>query len=167
MAGLWRPTTNCVPSEGWQRWLGRLIGWLGPLAAAGCSTWVDVRPLATGRADVEAYELRGPDLDVLRREVLRRCPQGAEVLRQAARDQQAAGDHDSRIARWVDRASAWVDPPQREAQMLVLCKPGGQRLALALAKGVDEAAPGERTRPAATADQDSAVLPTGPITPEW
>ena len=160
-----------MPSEGWQRRLGRLVCWLGPLAAAGCSTWVDVRPLATGRADVEAYELRGPELAMLRREVLRRCPQGAEVLRQAARDQQAAAENGGsvggNIGGWMSRAPAWVDPPNREAQMVVLCKPNPQGVALPLAKGVDEAAPSERTRPAATADLDNAVLPTGPITPEW
>ena len=159
--------------------------WLAALPVAGCSTWVDVRPLATSRADVEAYELRGPELAVLRREVLRRCPQGAEVLRQAAGDQQTAADQDGRIARWLNRASAWVDPPNREAQMLVVCKPGPQGLSLALAKLADEAAPSERTGLAATTDTDSAVLPSGPngpsgpsgpngpngpigpITPEW
>ena len=134
--------------------------WLGPLASAGCSTWVDVRPLATSRADVEAFELRGPDLAMLRREVLRRCPQGAEVLRQAARDQQAAVDNDGRITRWLNRASAWVDPPQREAQVMVRCHPSQQGVALALAKVPDEPAPAQQ----ATAE---APLPTGPITPEW
>ena len=156
-----------MPSEGWQRRIGRLVCWLGPLAAAGCSTWVDVRPLATSRADVEAYELRGPDLDVLRREVLRRCPQGAEVLRQAARDQQAAAENGGSIGGWMSRAPAWVDPPNREAQMVVLCKPNPQGVALALPRVADEAMPGGPTTPAATADKDSAVLPIGPITPEW
>ena len=158
---------SAVPSEGWRRWLGRLSWWLGPLAAAGCSTWVDVRPLATGRADVEAYELRGPELAMLRRELLRRCPQGAEVLRQAARDQQAADDHDDSMGRWMSRAPAWVDPPNREAQMVVLCKPKPQGVALALPKVADGATPGEPATPAATANKDSAVLPIGPITPEW
>ena len=140
---------------------------LAALAAAGCSAWVDVRPLATGRADVAAYELRGPELAVLRREVLRRCPQGVEVLRQAAQDPQAAAGHDGRIARWVNHASAWVDPPNREAQMLVLCKPDPQGVVLAQAKVADQATPVGPTAPAATADADRAVLPIGPITPEW
>ena len=171
MAGLWRPTTNCVPSEGGRRGLGRLIWWLGPLAAAGCSTWVDVRPLATGRADVEAYELRGPELALLRREVLRRCPQGAEIVRQAARDQQAAAENGGSvggsIGGWMSHAAAWVDPPNREAQMVVLCKPNLQGVALALPRVADEATPSEPTTPAATADKYSTVLPIGPITPEW
>ena len=149
------------------RHLGRLMLWLAPLAAAGCSTWVEVRPLATGRADVEAFELRGPDLTLLRREVLRRCPQGAEVLRQAARDQQAAAHDDSRIARWAVRAAAWVDPPQREAQMMVLCKPSPDGAALAQARPADDAAPGAHIAPAPVADKNPAVLPTGPITAEW
>lgn len=143
--------------------------WLLALPAAGCSTWVDVRPLATSRADVEAFELRGPELAVLRREVLRRCPQGAEVLRQAASDQQAAVDPDGRIARWLHRAATWVEPPNRQAQMLVVCKPDpqGLSLSLALAKPADPAAPSEHSMPTATAELDSATLPTGPITPEW
>ena len=156
-----------MPPEGLLRGLGRLMLWLGPLAAAGCSTWVDVRPLATSRADVQAFELRGPDLAVLRREVLRRCPQGAEVLRQAARDSQAAADNDGRITRWMNRAAAWVDRPQREAQMMVLCKPHSVGVTLAQARPVDEAAPGAPTEPALTADNNAALLPTGPITPEW
>lgn len=160
-----------MPSEAWRRPLGRLVWWLGPLAAAGCSTWVDVRPLATGRADVQAYELRGPELEVLRREVLRRCPQGAEVMRQAARDQQAAAENGGsvggNIGGWMSRAPAWVDPPNREAQMVVLCKPKPQSVALALPRVADEATPGAPTTLAATADKDSTVLPIGPITPEW
>ena len=158
---------STLPSEGCRRRLGRLIGWLGPLVAAGCSTWVDVRPLATGRADVEAYELNGPELAMLRREVLRRCPQGAEVLRQAARDQQAADNPDDSMGRWMSRAPAWVDPPNRAAQMVVLCKPNPLGVALALPKVADGARPGEPATPKATAGRDSAVLPIGPITPEW
>lgn len=157
-----------MPPEHPQRRLGRLLLWLCPLAAAGCSSWVDVRPLATSRADVEAFELRGPDLAMLRREVLRRCPQGAQVLRQAARDSQAAADNDGRIARSVQRAAAWVDPPQREAQMMVVCRPSPQ--GAALAGVVDEAMPDERSKPQGTADPDRAALPMppiGPITPEW
>lgn len=149
---------------------GRLMLWLAPLAplaVAGCSTWVDVRPLATGRADVEAFELRGPDLAMLRREVLRRCPQGAEVLRQAARDQQTAADTDGRIARWAVRAAAWVDPPLREAQMMVLCKPSPDGATLALARPADDAAPGLHIAPAPVIAKEVAVLPTSPITAEW
>lgn len=154
-----------MPPECLPRRLGRWLLWFGPLAVAGCSTWVDVRPLATSRADVEAFVLRGPDLAMLRREVLRRCPQGAEVLRQAARDQQAAADDDGRITRWLNRASAWVDPPQREAQMMVMCHRSPQGVVLALAKVADPAAPGDETVAAPPAD--SAAPPTGPITPEW
>ena len=160
-----------MPSEAWRRRLGRLVWWLGPLAAAGCSTWVDVRPLATGRADVQAYELRGPELAMLRREVLRRCPQGAEILRQAARDQQAAAENGGSVGGsmggWMSRAAAWVDPPNREAQMVVLCKPNPQSVALALPRVADEATPAAPTTPAATANKNSTMLPIGPITPEW
>ena len=140
---------------------------LGPLAAAGCSTWVEVRPLATSRVDVEAFELRGPELTMLHSEVLRRCPQGAEVLRQAAHDQRAAADSDGSITRWMNHASAWVDPPQRQAQMMVVCKPSPQGLSLALAKVAVEASPNERTTSADTGNNDKVLLPIGPITPEW
>lgn len=146
---------------------GRLLLWLGTLAATACSTWVEVRPLATGRADVEAFELRGPDLAMLRREVLRRCPQGAEVLRQAARDQHTAADNDGGIARWALRVAAWVDPPQRDAQMMVLCKPSPDGATLALARPAGDAAPGLHNAPAAATEPDVAALPTGPISAEW
>lgn len=146
---------------------GRLLLWLGTLAATACSTWVEVRPLATGRADVEAFELRGPDLAMLRREVLRRCPQGAEVLRQAARDQHTAADNDGGIARLALRVAAWVDPPQRDAQMMVLCKPSPDGATLALARPAGDAAPGLHNAPAAATEPDVAALPTGPISAEW
>ena len=141
--------------------------WLAPLGAAGCSTWVEVRPLATSRADVEAFELRGPDLVLLRREVLRRCPQGAEVLRQSAREQQAAAANDGHMARWAMRAAAWADPPQREAQMMVLCKPNPEGATLALARPADDAAPGAHNVTTPVTDPEVAVPPTGPITAEW
>ena len=93
---------------------------------------VELRPLATGRADTDAFELRGTDLAVLKREALRRCPQGAEVLRQAERGQTLTEPDGGRLSRWMQVASAWVDPPVRQAQLLVVCRADPLRMALAV-----------------------------------
>ena len=97
-------------------------GWALLGLCSACSTVVDVRPLATGRVDVSAFDLRGPTLPALRDQASQLCPQGAEVLRQAARDQLALVDP-GRINRWLNTASSWFDPPQREAQLMIVCKP--------------------------------------------
>lgn len=151
----------------------------------GCAATVDLRPLATGRVEVEAFELRGPDLAVLRREASRRCPQGADVLRQAESGRPADEPVDGRISRWMTQAAAWVDPPQHQAQLMVVCRPDPQRLTLAspapaapiptadaamlaalrqsrypYGEGppADEQVPAQRSRPAP---------PIGPIDPTW
>ena len=89
--------------------------------ATGCSAVVDVRSLATGRADVSAYELRGPELAMLQREARRRCPQGGEVLRQSGRDQRPA-DADGSLRQWMNATSEVLDPPKRQSQLVVVCK---------------------------------------------
>lgn len=150
--------------------LGLGLLWLvgAAAASAGCSTGLEVRQLATGRVDTEAFELRGPDLDQLRREALRRCPMGAEVLRQAARDQRPAiTGEEGRIERWTSRLAAWVDPPQREAQLLVACKVNAQLQMLMPAPMAD---PDARTAPVLLPSPDAQAdvpPPIGPILPEW
>lgn len=127
--------------------------------ATACSNLVEVRPLATGRVEVSAYELRGAELSILRRETQRLCPTGADVLRQAARDQQPS-DPAGRWQAWMNRAATWVDPPQREAQMVVVCKPTLDALTVAAAPASPPAAP--------TPDpSNDAPIPTGPIWPSW
>ena len=89
--------------------------------ATGCSAVVDVRSLATGRVDVAAYELRGPELAPLQREARRLCPQGGEVLRQSGRDQRPVNDVGS-VRGWINATSEVLDPPKRQSQLVVLCK---------------------------------------------
>ena len=124
------------------RW--RLRWWRLPAAglavglAAGlvaCSSTLDVRSLATERADVSAFELTGRDLATLRREASQLCPQGAEILRQSAHEQRLE-PVDSRLDRWVQLSSSWITPPERKAQLLVLCKPVPDRHLLAAVAAV-------------------------------
>lgn len=150
--------------------LGHRLLWVacGLAAGSGCSTGLEVRHLATGRVDTEAFELRGPDLDQLRREALRRCPQGAEVLRQAERDQRAASaGADGRIERWMTRAAAWVDPPQREAQLLLVCKTSAKAEWLLPAAAADPASRPKHTSAPVPESAEEGPLPVGPILPEW
>ncbi len=124
------------------------------LMTTGCAV-VDVRPLTTGRVDVAAYELRGPALAPLRREAQRLCPQGADILRQTNRDQLPA-DEAGRVGRWLQTAAAWVEPPRRAAQMMLVCKESAADLVLPAAAAAE------------TAPTDApASLPAGPITAEW
>lgn len=148
---------------------------------------VELRPLATGRADTDAYELRGVDLAALKREAQRRCPQGAEVLRQAESGQSAGEPEGGRLGRWMQVAATWVDPPVRQAQLLVVCRADPQRVALAPAPApapskarATETAGGPPPRPsqlpygeAPPALDIAPVLPSlpappiGPIDPTW
>lgn len=150
--------------------LGHRMLWVacGLAAGTGCSTGLEVRHLATGRIDTEAFELRGPDLGQLRREALRRCPQGAEVLRQAVRDQRAtsAGD-EGRIERWMTRAAAWADPPHREAQLLLVCRTSAQAQWLVPPAAADAAKQPKRDLALAPETAAEGPLPVGPILPEW
>jgi len=141
-----RATARCV--------LATALG----LGLTGCGSLVDVRTVATGRADVAAYELRGTDLAPLKREAQRLCPQGADILRAAGRDQRPERD-DTRLRRWASLAGEWIDPPQREAQLLLVCKdaPGGS-----LVPSVEQSAAAEAAARAA-----KAAPPIGPLNIEW
>lgn len=127
---------------------------------AGCMTLLEVRPLATGRADVSAYELIGADLSALRREAQRLCPQGGEIVRQASQDQ-SPEKIDGRMRGWMNGASAWIDPPQRAAQMTVVCREvAGQNQLQAAATAADAAS-------ATAAVEITAGVPVGPLNVEW
>lgn len=127
---------------------------------AGCTTLLEVRPLATGRADVSAYDLIGADLGALRREAQRLCPQGGEIVRQASQDQ-SPEKIDGRMRGWLNGASAWVDPPQRSAQMTVVCREvAGQNQFAAATAAADAAS-------AAPAADQTAGVPVGPLSIEW
>jgi hypothetical protein len=136
------------------------------LAAAsllgGCATRVDVRPMATGRSDVSAFEMNGGDVHTLRREAQRLCPLGGEIVREAGHSLAPEAD----AGRWrstVNTLVAWVEPPRRPAQLVVLCREGGDRYKL------QAAAPASPLpHPAALPTSDvTAALPVGPILPEW
>jgi hypothetical protein len=156
---------------------------LAPLALlllTACASTLDVRTLATERADQSAYELTGRDLSALRREASLLCPQGGEILRQTARDQRLEAV-DSRMERWVHWSSLWVAPPERNAQMVVLCKPVLDRHRLTAAAPVqpmvaDSAAvtavapapaPASGAPHAAYAPSRVASAPIGPLSVEW
>lgn len=108
-----------------------LAVWLAA-GLAGCSSTLDVRSLATERANVAAFELTGPDLAALRREAGLLCPQGGEILRQSAREQRLEV-MEGRLDRWVQLSSSWITPPERKAQLVVLCQPVPDRHLLASA----------------------------------
>lgn len=91
------------------------------LGMTGCATPMEVRPLATGRSDVAAYELTGADLGVLRSEARRLCPQGGEVLRQSGQPSMRVESAGS-LRGAMDRATAWADPPPPSAQLMVVCR---------------------------------------------
>ena len=137
----------------------RLVVLAAPLLVSGCGSMMDVRPLATGRADVAAYELTGSELAPLRREAQRLCPQGGEILRQAGRDQRPEAT-DGRMRRWVNASGDWLAPPIRNAQLVVLCRESpGSLLLLAASAMADPAS--------SPADDAPAAAPLGPISVEW
>lgn len=131
----------------------------------GCATQPDVRPLATGRGDVSAFELNGADVDTLRREAQRLCPLGGEILREAGHGLPLAPD----AGRWrntLNTLAAWAEPPRRPAQMVVLCREGGDRYKLQAAAPSAPVAP--MAHPAAASPSEvTSALPVGPILPEW
>ena len=137
-----------------------LIATTSSLLAA-CASRVDIRPLATGRVDVSAYELRGMTLTPLRREVARLCPTGADVLRVTARDQQPEFEV-GRIHRWRNTAALWLDPPVQQAQMMVVCKPDASDLGVT---------PAEKPEPVVAQAPSilpiPSILPVGPVQPQW
>lgn len=113
--------------------------------------------MATGRPDVSAYELRGSDVALLKREAQKQCPQGADILRQAGRSDQRPAPDAGRLSHWANATGNWLAPPKREAQLVVVCKEAPADLLLpALA---DAAADAGTDTPVA------ASLP--PITVEW
>lgn len=91
------------------------------LGLAGCVSTMEIRALATGRAEVAAYELTGADPAALRREAQRLCPAGGEVLRASSQDQVPEAV-DGRIRGWLNAAATRLHPPQRSAQLMVLCR---------------------------------------------
>ena len=125
----------------------------------GCAGVIDVQPLATGRVTVAAYALRGPELAGLRREAARLCPLGGEIQRQAGRDPWPVGPADP-LRDLMDIASELFDPPQRAAQLVVICAESPDAALLP--------APVAPTAPATPADPPSPLpLPMGPIAVEW
>ena len=120
-----------------------------------CSSLVDIRPLATGRVDVSAYELRGADLAPLQREARRLCPQGGDILRQAGLDARRERD-EGRLQRWMNATSEVLDPPKRHAQLVVMCKPAPDAASFAAQPAINPAEP-----------VAAAPIPLGPITAEW
>lgn len=135
---------------------------------AGCATPLEVRPLATGRVDVSAYELIGADPGALRREAQRLCPQGGEIVRQATQHQ-SPEKIDGRLRAWMNDAALWIDPPQRSAQMTVVCREvAGQNQiqAAAAAANASLKAPAPSLTPAPTTEVTAGV-PVGPLNIEW
>ena len=153
-----------------------LAVWLAA-GLAGCSSTLDVRSLATERADVAAFELTGPDLAALRREASLLCRQGGEILRQSAREQRLEV-MEGRLDRWVQLSSSWITPPERKAQLVVLCQPvpdrhllasaaAGQALAAVSAAGTAGTASASATAPAPV-ESGAPRLPLvsrGPLAP--
>ncbi|GCL61242.1 hypothetical protein [Pseudaquabacterium pictum] len=132
------------------------------LGLAGCATQSDVRQLATGRSDVSAYELNGGDVHRLRREAQRLCPLGGEIVREAGHSLPPEAE----AGRWrstMKTLAAWVEPPRRPAQLVVLCREPGDRSRLQAAVAPAPVAPPA----AAPAAEWTAGLPIGPVNPEW
>ena len=115
----------------------------------GCAIRVDVRPMATGRNDVSAFELNGGDVHTLRREAQRLCPLGGEIVREAGHSLAPEAD----AGRWRSTVNTLV----------VLCREGGERYKLQAAAP----APSAPHSAAAPASEVTAALPVGPILPEW
>lgn len=147
-AALWRQPL-------WQR--PALV--LTALLTSACGSVVEVRPMATGRIDVAAYELRGGDLVLLKREAQKQCPQGADILRQAGRSEHrpAPPAHAGRLRRWAHAGGDWLAPPKRDAQLVVVCKESPGDLLLP-AEAEAAADPGGEAAVAAT---------PAPITVQW
>lgn len=132
------------------------------LGLTGCATQPDVRQLATGRTDVSAYELNGGDLHALRLAAQRLCPMGGQVVREAGHSLPPEAE----AGRWrstVNTLSAWMEPPRRPAQMVVLCREPGDRQQLQPQPPRPQPVP----QPPAAPAEVTAGLPVGPINPEW
>jgi hypothetical protein len=107
--------------EGCRARVARLALLTSVLAGVGCASSVDVRSVATADPMSGAYELRGQSLAQLQVEARRLCPQGAEVLRQWQRYQQAAST-DSPSWQWFGSVPAWFGDTEQGAQLMVACK---------------------------------------------
>ncbi len=155
----------------WRRVPGAVAGLV--VLLGGCASGPDVRMLATGRADVTAYQLDGSDLDRLRQEAGRLCPLGADVVRQSSQGAPPQASADARWRRALQATVQWADPPQRSAQLLVVCREPGDRKRLAAAAPAAPAASAapaadRPAQPASAAAAEMAVaLPVGPVLPQW
>lgn len=139
------------------------------LASLGaCAGPTEIRPLATGQAHRAAYELNGGQLDVLRREAQKLCPAGADVVRQAAAGQRFEVGN-SRWQRWLKVASDVVDPPQQQAQLVVVCHGEAPGLSATLAPLPVPAPVASAPAPAKPVEHPEplAAAPIGPLMPEW
>jgi len=96
-----------------------LLTALLPLGLLAACAELQVRSVSSQPAE-PAYELRGPSLAHLRAEVARRCPQGHVVWREAERQTRRAGDN-ILVTSW-NRAMAWLDDDDVQAQMAVSCR---------------------------------------------
>lgn len=132
---------------------------LAALLTSACGSVVEVRPMATGRIDVAAYELRGGDLVLLKREAHKQCPQGADILRQAGRSEHrpAPPAHAGRLRRWAHAGGDWLAPPKRDAQLVVVCKESPGDLLL----------PAEAEAAADPGGEAAAAATPAPITVQW
>ncbi|MBL8353167.1 MAG: hypothetical protein JNL87_22975 [Burkholderiaceae bacterium] len=128
------------------------------MTLSGCASYLEVRSLATGRADQPAYELSGSEPAALHQEASRLCPQGADILRQAVQAQRPQVD--GSMSQRLGLPAEWLEPPRRTAQLVVLChaSPSGL-LASAAHPPASAASAGAVERPAAA--------PIGPISVEW
>ena len=150
----------------------RLAGCVLPWCVVGCAATVEVRPLATGRVDIAAYELRGSDLAPLKREAQRLCPAGAEVVRQTVSGTTSVDMDETAWSRWWVPLSLKLNSPVTQAQLTVQCRPAPQDRVIDAAR---LPAPGAArwaalAQPEAATDgvpQPVAAAPIGPVMPEW
>lgn len=123
-----------------------------------CASYLEVRSLATGRADQAAYELTGSEAAALQQEASRLCPQGAEILRQAVQAQRPQVDGSA--SQRLGLPGEWLEPPRRTAQLVVLCHESPPGLLLGAARlPASAASAGAVDRPPAA--------PIGPVSVEW
>lgn len=136
---------------------GLLLAACAVAALGGCASRVEVRSLATGRAELAAYELRGAEPEDLLRTAQRLCPQGGEILHQAQRGRPSEPSTNVAL-RWARAAGDTLDPPQREAQLRLLCKDAPQAGWLAASASAAPAA----VAAGSTATDTGAATSAGP-----
>ena len=131
------------------------------VVVTGCATPVDVRPLATGRRDASAFELKGADAHTLRLAAQRLCPNGGEIVREAGHSLPPEAE----AGRWrstLNTLAAWAEPPRRAAQLVVVCRDVGDRAVVPATVARQSVVPAVSLAPDVT-----VALPVGPILPEW